>query len=260
MKTRELSKSQHDLARQCAGLINKANRIAALTGAGISTSVGIPDFRGPQGLYTTGDYDPDTIFDIQYFRRDPEPFYAFAKDFIDLEERIFPTFTHYFLARLEKKGKLSGTVTQNIDGLHQKAGSRHVVELHGSITKSFCMKCGVSYSYDFMKSAIRQKGVPTCACGGIIKPDIVFFGENVKNFSEASRLASEADLFFVIGTSCVVYPAAVIPTFVGGDIIVVNNDPVSLDTGHVVLSIETDIDLFFRSVEQYGSQSVNPAR
>ena len=127
-------------AQECAQLINDAQCVAALTGAGISTNAGIPDFRGPQGLYITKKYDADKIFDINYFYEDPEPFYEFARDFVRLEEKIQPTFGHQFLSQLEKNGKLKGVVTQNIDALHQRAGSQQVLEMHGSIWSSYCVK------------------------------------------------------------------------------------------------------------------------
>src|SRR5436190_6299453 len=122
----------------CAKLIEEAESIGVLTGAGISTNAGIPDFRGPNGLYVTRRYDPDTVFDINYFLMDPEPFYEFARDFVNLEKTIQPTFTHKFLASLEETGKLKGVVTQNIDALHHKAGSKNVYEMHGSFWLSYC--------------------------------------------------------------------------------------------------------------------------
>lgn len=238
---------------QCVRLIQDAKIIAALTGAGISTKAGIPDFRGPQGLYVTRRYDPDTVFDINYFYNDPKPFYEFARDFLLLEEKIGPTFAHKFLSDLEKTGKLKGVVTQNIDSLHQMAGSQKVYEMHGSFSLSHCLKCRKEFSFTQMKEKLAEEDIPRCACGGVLKPDIVFFGENVKCLAESEDLAARADLFFVIGTSCVVYPAAMIPQYVQGKIVVVNQDPVSLDAGSVVLTAREDIDAFFaRVAEQLG--------
>ncbi len=245
----------NDSVFKCVQLIRGAKTIAALTGAGISTGAGIPDFRGPQGLYVTRRYDPDTVFDINYFYHDPKPFYEFARDFLLLEEKIKPTFTHRFLADLEKTGKLKGVVTQNIDSLHQMAGSKNVYEMHGSFWVSFCLECRKEFSLARMKEKIVQEEIPHCACpascgacGGVIKPDVVFFGENVKCLAESEDLAARSDLFFVIGTSCVVYPAAMIPQYVQGKIVVVNQDPVSLDAGNVVLTVREDIDAFFAKV------------
>lgn len=236
-------------ADQCAQLIEEAQRIAVLTGAGISTAAGIPDFRGPQGLYVTKRYDPDTVFDFGFFLKNPEPFYDFAREFMGLEQKIKPTFTHYFLAELEKMGKLKGIITQNIDALHHKAGSKNILEMHGSFWKSFCLDCGKEFSYEHMRKWIYETDVLHCDCGGLVKPDVVFFGENVKYLSEAYQLAEEADLFFVIGTSCVVQPVASVPSATRGKIVIVNKDRVHLP-GNVVLEVQDDIDGFFQEVSK----------
>lgn len=233
---------------QCVRLIQEAKTIAALTGAGISTKAGIPDFRGPKGLYVTRRYDPDTVFDIDYFRKDPAPFFQFAHDFLLLEERIKPTFAHRFLSDLEKTGKCKGVVTQNIDSLHQMAGSQNVYEIHGSFWTSHCLKCGKEFSFAQMKKKLVREDIPHCSCGGVIKPDVVFFGENVKCLAESEHLAARVDLFFVIGTSCVVYPAAMIPQYARGKIVVVNQTPVELP--NVVLTVKEDIDEFFTKVAE----------
>lgn len=235
---------------ECARLIRMSNNIAALTGAGISTKAGILDFRGPQGLYITKKYDPDKIFDISYFHRDPKPFYEFARDFAGLEETIRPTAAHRFFAGLEKTGKLKGVITQNIDSLHQKAGSKNVLEMHGSFRLSHCLECRREFSYEQMKAKLAEEGVPRCSCGGILKPDIVFYGENVKCLAESLRLAGQADLFFVVGTSCVVYPAAMIPDYVHGAIVIVNRDPVQVGGSNIALETREDIDVFFDAVAQ----------
>ena len=134
--------------KQCRELISEAASIAALTGAGISTNAGIPDFRGPQGLYITRRYDPDKVFDIRAFLEDPNPFFEFAHDFIELEKNLRPTASHHFLSALERQGKFKGVITQNIDGLHQRAGSKNVLEMHGSFLKGYCLKCAQEYSYE----------------------------------------------------------------------------------------------------------------
>ena len=234
----------------CAQLVSNARAIGALTGAGISTSAGIPYFRGPQGLYVTRKYDPEKVFDIQYFLKDLKPFFDFARDFIGLEEKIQPTVAHRLLAQLESRGKLAGLVTQNIDSLHQKACSKKVYEMHGSFWKNFCLGCGKGYSYQQMKGKLFEEDVPRCSCGGVIKPDVVFFGENVKYWHEASVLAGQVELFFVIGTSCVVQPAAMIPEMTGADIVVINMDPVELRSSNVVLTVQEDIDGFLEKVAQ----------
>ncbi len=241
--------------QECSDLIRNARSIAVLTGAGISTGAGIPDFRGPQGLYVTRRYDPDTVFDIGYFRRDPKPFFEFARDFIGLEEKIKPTFTHDYLAELERQGKLKGIVTQNIDGLHQRAGSKNVLEIHGGFLTSHCLECEKSFSFPAMKEKLFSEEISTCSCGGVIKPDVVFFGEDVKHLAESYALAASVDLFFVIGTSCVVYPAAGVPHYTQGKIVVVNKGYVELDLENVVLRVEDDIDEFFKKVKEIKRES-----
>ena len=233
---------------KCSALILNAKSIAVLTGAGISTGAGIPDFRGPQGLYVTRRYDPEKVFDIEYFVKDPKPFYEFARDFIGFEEKIKPTFTHNYLAELERHGKLKGIVTQNIDGLHQRAGSKNVLEIHGGFLTSHCLECEENFSFAVMKEKLFSEEVPSCACGGVIKPDVVFFGEDVKYLAESYALAASVDLFFVVGTSCVVHPAASVPQQTKGKIVVVNKGAVDLDLVNVVLRVEEDIDGFFREV------------
>lgn len=242
-------------AKQCAKLIKDAQRIAVLTGAGISTNAGIPDFRGPRGLYVTRQYDPEKVFDIGYFARDPKPFYEFARDFIGLEEKIKPTAAHYFLAQLESLGKLIGIVTQNIDSLHQSAGSKNVFEMHGSFQKSYCRSCQKFFTFAVLKEKMLTEVVPTCDCGGVIKPDIVFFGEGVKHFEDAVELAQRSDLFLVIGTSCVVQPAAQIPAYASGDIAIINKGLVELKLYNIALKANADADEFFEQVNFYGVTS-----
>ncbi len=231
-------------------LIKQSESIAVLTGAGISTSAGIPDFRGPKGLYVTRQYDPEKVFDINYFYHDPKPFFAFARDFLTLENKIRPTYAHRFLTHLEKEGKIKGIVTQNIDSLHQIAGSKNVYEMHGSFWQSHCLKCSKEFSFDQMKKKLGEEEIPKCSCGGVIKPDIVFFGENVKYYSESVALAERVDLFLVVGTSCVVYPAASLPHYVRGQIVIVNQSKVSLPLANIALAIEHDIDETFTSIVQ----------
>lgn len=240
-----------DQAQHCARLIKEARSIAVLTGAGISTGAGITDFRGPKGLYVTRRYDPEKVFDINYFLHDPKPFFDFARDFIGLEEKIKPTFAHQFLARLEQSGKNIGVITQNIDDLHQRAGSKNVLELHGSFLKSFCLSCSKEFSFEDLRSKILSEDVPRCSCKGVIKPDIVFFGENVKHLDEAYDLTGRADLFLVIGTSGVVYPATSIPDAASGKIVIVNMQKVQLNSFNVVLSVQEEMDSFFRKVEKF---------
>jgi NAD-dependent deacetylase len=237
-----------DPVLQMAQLIDEARSIAVLTGAGISTNAGIPDFRGPQGLYVTKKYDADRIFDIHAFYSDPKPFYEFAHDFLGLEEKIQPTAAHRFLSLLEDTGKLTGIVTQNIDALHQKAGSRAVYEMHGSFWTSSCIECGAPYDYPTLKARMARSFVPQCNCGAVIKPDIVFFGENVKHYDQAAQLAQESDLFLVIGSSCAVFPAAMIPTLAPGKIVIINKGRVHLAVYNIVLDVQQDADDFLNQV------------
>ncbi len=235
---------------RCAQLILQSKNTIVLTGAGISTNAGIPDFRGPQGLYTSRLYDAEKIFDIAYFLKDPKPFYEFAFDFIALESKIIPTPTHRALAHLEGSGKIKAVITQNIDGLHQKAGSQKVLDMHGNFLSSHCLKCRKPYDYQELRSMVLQHIIPHCSCRGIIKPDIVFFGEDVKYYHQSLELAQSADLFFVIGTSCAVYPAASLPQFVPGKLVIVNNTKIELNRYNVALEVENDIDLFFNGLMQ----------
>jgi NAD-dependent deacetylase len=210
-------------------LLRGARRLAALTGAGVSTAAGIPDFRGPRGLYVTRQYDPEKTFDIGYFERDPSYFFAFARDFVQLVERIQPTLTHRFLAALEARGTLEAVITQNIDGLHQKAGSRRVLEVHGSVRSGHCRHCDEAYGYEALKAKVLGDAIARCdACGGVVKPDIVFFGEAVQEIDAASRVAAHADVFLVVGSSLTVYPAALLPQHAGGQVVVVNQGPVEM--------------------------------
>jgi len=238
----------HDPIAQCAELILQSKNIVCLTGAGISTNAGIPDFRGPQGLYASRLYDPEKVFDIAYFLKDPKPFYEFAYDFIALENNVQPTKTHHALARLEGAGRIKAVITQNIDGLHQKAGSQKVLDMHGNFLTSHCLRCHKVYDYADLKAMVLQRVIPHCSCRGIIKPDIVFFGEDVKYYPQSLELSQSADLFFVLGTSCVVYPAASLPQFVPGKIVVVNHSKIDLNMYNIVLEVESDIDVFFNKL------------
>ena len=240
------------LAEQCADAIRKSDRIVLLSGAGLSTSAGIPDFRGPNGIYRRKmKMDPERIFDIDFFYRKPEFFYEFHREFLRALDAVEPTFSHRFFARLEKDGKLSGIVTQNIDSLHQRAGSRNVLEIHGGIWSSTCVSCRRTYDYETSKRKTFEEDVPRCECGGVIKPDIVFFGENVKHLDECQNLAYEADLMIVAGSSLVVTPAALLPSMCQGTIVVVNKGEFCrsyLRPERISIFAEEDIDAFFREV------------
>ena len=202
--------------------IDEGRKIVFFTGAGVSTDSGIPDFRSQDGLYNQQyKYPPEQIISHSFFENNPEEFYRFYKDkMLCLDAR--PNYTHEFMAKLEAKGKSLGVVTQNIDGLHQKAGSKHVYELHGSVLRNYCMDCGKSYSAEYVKNA---DGVPHCSCGGIIKPDVVLYEEalNEEVVEGAVHAIVSADVLIVLGTSLVVYPAAGLIRYYRGDRLVLIN-------------------------------------
>jgi len=239
----------------CAELIRRSRCVVALTGAGISTAAGIPDFRGPQGLYITRRYDPEKVFEIDWFRRAPEYFYEFSRDFVAAVKNVQPTFTHRFLADLERSGRLAGVVTQNIDILHQLAGSRTVVELHGSYRSATCIGCGEKrreLTYEWWAEAMRSGPTPptaSCpACGAVLKPDIVFFGELVNSFDVAERMVSRCDLLLVLGSSLRVTPASYLPFATAAATVVVNRGEVALPPASHRFFVDGDLDAYFREV------------
>ena len=244
----------------CAEMIRDATSVVVLTGAGISTAAGIPDFRGPRGLYVTRRYDPEKVFEISAFRSEPRYFYEFSRDFVNEVKDIRPTFAHRFLADLEQKGPLRGVVTQNIDMLHQLAGNRNVIELHGSYRSAICGGCGkkqVELTYQWWERAILESPTPPIACcsacGGVLKPDIVFFGEMVSGFGEAEDLIADCDLLLVLGSSLQVSPASFLPTGTRATTIVVNRGEVMLSPAPNRFFVDEDLDAYFRKVaEQLG--------
>lgn len=207
-------------------------------GAGVSTESGIPDFRSCDGLYNEEyDYPPETIISHSFFLNDAEEFYRFYKKKM-LFPKAEPNACHLALARLERRGKLKAVVTQNIDGLHQKAGSERVFELHGSVWRNYCMRCGKSHT---MAEIIESEGVPRCACGGMIKPDVVLYEEALDDevVSGAVAAISEADVLIVGGTSLVVYPAAgLLRYFRGKHLVVINKTPTQADAGAEIVIAE----------------------
>ena len=214
-------------------LLKESKHAVALTGAGISTLSGIKDFRGKDGLYKQK--NADKIFDIDWFYRDPSIYYTEAKDFLYNMQDVSPSIVHLELARLEAKGIIKAVITQNIDVLHQKAGSRKVLELHGSLGKHRCTKCSTVISFDEVAKIVNNNQVPYCSrCKAVFKPDVVFFGESlpVDVLTEAVSEASRADLCIVLGSTLVVNPAAMIPNYTlqnNGKIVIVNNMETHLD-------------------------------
>ena len=210
-------------------LIDRYDNLVFFGGAGVSTESGIPDFRSVDGLYNQKyDYPPETILSHTFFMRKPEEFYRFYRDKM-LCDTAKPNAAHLKLAELERAGKLRAVVTQNIDNLHQMAGSKEVYELHGSVHRNYCMKCGKFYDFQYMKTS---KGVPTCECGGMIKPDVVLYEEGLDNdtISESVRAISQAQVLIIGGTSLAVYPAAsLIDYFRGEHLVVINKSPTPRD-------------------------------
>ncbi len=235
-------------AAECAERIRSSKRMAALTGAGISTAAGIPDFRGPNGLYVTRRYDPDTVFDIHAFHRNPLPFFDFTRDFLGVIHSTEPTLTHRFLADLESERKLTAVITQNIDSLHQKAGSRNVVSVHGDYWTSHCLSCHAEFDLAYMEKAVIAEEVPYCPCSGLIKPDVVFFGEPVYALDRAAAVAAESDFLLVLGSSLNVYPAAFLPECAGGGVLVVNRGDVGFPPAANRYFVDEDLDAFFGEV------------
>ena len=210
-------------------MVDESSRIVFFGGAGVSTESGIPDFRSTDGLYHQKyDWPPETILSRTFFDRMPEEFYRFYRDKM-LPLKAEPNAAHWKLAELEQAGKLIAVVTQNIDGLHTKAGSKQVYELHGSIWRNHCMRCGKSYNPAYIRDS---KGIPLCACGGKIKPDVVLYEEGLDDevVSGAVHAIRSADMLIVAGTSLTVYPAAgLLRYFRGRHLALINRDATPYD-------------------------------
>lgn len=210
-------------------LIDNYDNIVFFGGAGVSTESGIPDFRSQDGLYHQKyDYPPETILSHTFFMRKPEEFYKFYRDKM-LCDTAKPNVAHLKLAELEQSGKLRAVVTQNIDNLHQMAGSQNVFELHGSVYRNYCMKCHRFYGFAHMKAS---SDVPRCECGGIIKPDVVLYEEGLddQTIQGSIKAISEAQVLIIGGTSLAVYPAAgLIDYFRGEHLVVINKSPTPRD-------------------------------
>lgn len=214
---------------QLQSVIDNSRRIVFFGGAGVSTESGIPDFRSVDGLYNQKyDYPPEQILSHTFFMHNTKEFYRFYKDKMLCLDKM-PNKAHFKLAQLEKAGVLSAVVTQNIDGLHQAAGSKKVYELHGSVLRNYCMKCGKFYDAQYIKSSA---GVPLCECGGTIKPDVVLYEEGLDNriIMAAVNSIAAADTLIIAGTSLTVYPAAgLIQYFNGQHLVLINRDVTPMD-------------------------------
>jgi NAD-dependent deacetylase len=209
-------------------MINESNNIVFFGGAGVSTESGIKDFRSKDGLYNEKySVPPETILSAGYFYANTEGFYKFYRDKLNCLDKE-PNITHKYLAKLEKKGKLKCVITQNIDGLHQKAGSKKVFELHGSIYRNYCIRCNKFYGPE---EIFNTKGVPKCECGGIIKPDVVLYGETLpEDLILAQKAVMAADMMIVAGSSLTVYPASgLIGYFRGKYLVIINRSTTDYD-------------------------------
>ena len=220
------------MKNELSQIISQSRSLVFFGGAGVSTESGIPDFRSVDGLYNQKyDYPPEQMLSHTFFERKTEDFYRFYRDkILSYAVSAKPNAAHRKLADLEERGILSAVVTQNIDGLHQAAGSKNVFELHGSVLRNYCTRCGRSFDIDYM---INSEGVPHCSCGGVIKPDVVLYEEALDDETvrgAVSAIAS-ADTLIIAGTSMVVYPAAgLVNYFNGKHLVVINMSPTSADS------------------------------
>ncbi|MEE3420379.1 MAG: NAD-dependent protein deacylase [Lachnospiraceae bacterium] len=244
--------------RELQHIIDTHRKIVFFGGAGVSTESGIPDFRSQDGLYHMQyKYPPETIISHSFFERNTSEFYRFYKDkmlILDAE----PNAAHKKLAELEAAGKLTAVVTQNIDGLHQKAGSKKVYELHGSVLRNYCTRCGKFFDAEYIKEA---DGVPRCdACGGLVKPDVVLYEEelDMNIVNGAVRAISEADCLIIGGTSLVVYPAASLIDYFRGDKLVLINKSMTSRDAQADLAISAPIGEVLSQVTVHSSASVFP--
>ena len=222
---------------QIQTLIEKAHRIVVFSGAGFSTESNIPDFRSDSGIYKQNKYPypSEVMLSHDFFMAHPKEFYEFYRNEMVYEEAM-PNRGHLAVAQLERMGKLEAVITQNIDGLHQKAGNQRVIELHGSIHRNYCMKCHKFYG---LKKILEDKPLPICDCGALIKPDVVLYQEGLDNevIHQAINALERADLLIVAGTSLVVYPAAGLLQYYGGkEMILINHDPTGADHLATVVS------------------------
>lgn len=217
-------------------IIDDSKRIVFFGGAGVSTESGIPDFRSVDGLYNQRyKFPPETIISHSFFERNPEEFFRFYRDRMVFPDAK-PNAAHLKLAEWEKRGILSAVVTQNIDGLHQLAGSKNVIELHGSVHRNYCTKCGKFYP---LSAVIETDGVPRCECGGMIKPDVVLYEESLRSedIENAITEISSADTLIIGGTSLVVYPAAgLVRYFNGKHLVVINKSEINAGNAELVIN------------------------
>ena len=237
-----------DKINELKSMIDSSNSIVVFTGAGVSTDSGIRDFRGKNGLYkdTYQDEDPEYLLSNLCFFRETKMFYNYYRDTFNCLD-ILPNITHMYLKKLEDIGKLKAIITQNIDGLHTKAGSKCVYEIHGSIYDNYCLKCGKHYNAE---KVFNSKGIPLCSCGGLIKPSVVLYGESLPMdvFQNAIKKVEKADMLIVLGSSLTVYPASsIIDYFHGKHFVILNEDSTSFDD-RADLIIRDNLSSIFKSL------------
>lgn len=231
-------------------MIDNAYHIVFFGGAGVSTASGIKDFRGKNGLYREKDYPtdlpPEYMLSIDLFKSNPKMFFDFYKDKMNCLDAK-PNVIHKYLTKLEKEKKLEAIITQNIDGLHQKAGSKNVLEIHGTVYKNHCIDCGKSYSAEYV---FNSNGIPKCSCGGIIKPDVVLYGEQLPtSFVVAMDYINKADLLIVAGTSLTVEPAASLVRMFDGKHLVIINGSLTAYEGKADLIIHDRLEDVFSKLK-----------
>ncbi len=228
-------------------MISGSDNIVFFGGAGVSTESGIPDFRSVDGLYSQKyDYPPETILSHSFFIENPEVFFRFYREKI-LCPHNGPNRAHTRLAELESEGKIKAVITQNIDGLHQLAGSRRVLELHGTVHRNYCAACGKRYTLEYIKNS---SGVPHCSCGGVVRPDVVLYEEGLDQsvLSDSIKFISRADVLIVGGTSLAVYPASgLINYYNGKKLVLINKSPTSFDSSADLL-VQAKIGAVFAQI------------
>ncbi len=229
-------------------IVDNSDNIVFFGGAGVSTESGIPDFRSVDGLYNQKyEYPPETILSHTFYRRKPEEFFRFYQDKM-LCLTAKPNAAHLKLARWEREGKLKAVITQNIDGLHQAGGSKEVLELHGSVLRNYCEKCGRFFDAEYM---LHADGVPKCAaCGGVVKPDVVLYEEGLEQqiLSKAIRYIQQADVLIIGGTSLVVYPAAGLIDYYRGNKLILINKTATAKDGIADLVVQGNIGEVFNQL------------
>ena len=242
------AKAMQNSIEKLQEIVDRYENLVFFGGAGVSTESGIPDFRSVDGLYNQKyDFPPETILSHTFFMRHPEEFYKFYRDKM-LCDSAKPNGAHLKLAELEKAGKLKAVITQNIDNLHQMAGSRRVMELHGSVYRNYCMKCGKFYN---LQDTISQEGVPKCSCGGIIKPDVVLYEEGLdqRTLEDAVFYISHADMLIIGGTSLAVYPAAGLIDYYQGNKLVLINKSTTARDAHADLVLTAGLGEVFAKIK-----------